>query len=81
MQGEHHDLVHELPGHKDMIHHLKMNNTHFQRLFNEYHDLTNKIETVEKNNSNIADEHLKEMKVKRLDLKDDMFKMIVNEIN
>lgn len=79
MLGEHHDLLHELPEHKDAIHNLKMNDAHFNRLFTEYHDLTHKIESIEKNNSNIADEHLKEMKTKRLTLKDDMFKIIVNE--
>ena len=77
MLGEHHDLHHEFPEHKDAIHHLKMNNAHFQRLFEEYHNLTHKIESVEKNNSNISDEHLKEMKIKRLDLKDGMLQMIV----
>lgn len=79
MLGEHHDLLHELPEHKDAIHNLKMNNAHFNRLFTEYHDLTHTIESIEKNNSNITDEHLKEMKTKRLTLKDDMFKIIVNE--
>lgn len=77
MLGEHHDLHHEFPEHKDAIHHLKMNNAHFQRLFKEYHNLTHEIESVEKNNSNISDDHLKEMKIKRLDLKDGMLQMIV----
>lgn len=78
MLGEHHDLLHELPDHKEAIHNLKLSNAHFHRLFDEYHNLTNKVESVEKNNSNIADEHLKEMKVKRLELKDEMLKMIMD---
>ena len=79
MLGEHHDLIHELPEHKDAIHYLKMHDAHFQRLFDEYHKVTHQIESVEKNNSNITDTHLKEMKVKRLDLEDDMLKMILKK--
>lgn len=76
MLGEHHDLLHELPEHRDAIHDLKMNNAHFSRLFTEYHDLTHQIESIEKNNSNVSDEHLKEMKTKRLTLEDEMLAMI-----
>ncbi|CAA6813432.1 MAG: Unknown protein [uncultured Thiotrichaceae bacterium] len=79
MLGEHHDLHHELPEHKDAIHNLKMNDVHFNRLFTEYHDLTHQIESIEKNNSNVSDEHLKEMKTRRLTLKDDMLKMILKD--
>lgn len=78
IQGEHHDLAHEFPQHKDDIHHLKMNNKHFDRLFGEYHDVTNMVENIEKNNSNVSDSHLKEMKLKRLALKDDLYKMILD---
>ena len=77
MQGEHHDLVHELPEHKDAIHHLKMHNTHFARYFDEYHQLTDKIENIEKNNNTISDAEITDMKLKRLALKDDMYKMIM----
>lgn len=77
MQGEHHDLVHELPEHKDAIHHLKMHNMHFARYFDEYHELTDTIENIEKNNSTISDAEITDMKLKRLALKDDMYKMIM----
>lgn len=76
MLGEHHDLIHELPEHKEAIHYLKMHNAHFLRLFDEYHTVTHTIESIEKNNSNITDAHLKAMKIKRLDLEDGMLKMI-----
>ena len=79
MLGEHHDLHHEFPEHKDAIHHLKMNNTHFKRLFTDYHSLTHEIESVEMNNNNSFDERLKEMKIKRLGLKDSMLQMIVQD--
>jgi len=39
MLGEKHDLIHELPEHRERIHDLKMNDHHFARLFDEYHEL------------------------------------------
>ena len=36
MLTEKHDLIHELPEHREKIHELKMNNNHFARLFEEY---------------------------------------------
>jgi len=38
MTLEKHDLVHEFPESRDAIHELKMNNNHFSRLFDQYHD-------------------------------------------
>jgi len=76
MPIEHHDLIHELPEHKARIHDLKISDAHFKRLFNEYHELTREIENIEKNESNIDDVQLKEMKVHRLDLKDQLYKTI-----
>ena len=33
-----HDLLHELPGHRDTIHELKMTNARFAKLFEEHQD-------------------------------------------
>lgn len=43
MTIEHHDLVHEFPQLRDRIHELKTSNTHFRKLFDEYHTLTTSI--------------------------------------
>ncbi len=47
MTVEHHDLLHEFPEYKNQIHDLKVNNHHFRRLFDEYHELTIDIEKME----------------------------------
>lgn len=76
MFGEKHDLVHELPEYKDRIHELKMDNPHFSRLFDEYHDLDNEIRRIEEGIETTSDDYLEELKKKRLQHKDELFNMI-----
>ena len=73
---EKHDLVHELPEFRDQIHHLKMNDAHFSRLFEAYHELDHRIHQHESGLDNTSDEHLEELKKERLSLKDQLFAML-----
>jgi uncharacterized protein YdcH (DUF465 family) len=79
MLTEKHDLVHELPEHRERIHKLKMSNNHFSRLFDEYHDLDHEIHRIETGINITSDEHLNKRKLKRLNLKDELFGMIKAE--
>ncbi|MCW9089154.1 MAG: DUF465 domain-containing protein, partial [Gammaproteobacteria bacterium] len=47
MFGEHHDLIHELPEYREQIHEMKLNNAHFSRLFDEYHEVDHEIRRIE----------------------------------
>jgi len=76
MLTEKHDLVHELPEYRDAIHELKMNNHHFSRLFEEYHDIDHEIHRIETGVTTTSDEYLQERKKTRLHLKDELFQMI-----
>lgn len=76
MLTEKHDLIHELPEYRDRIHDLKMNNAHFAKLFDEYHDVDHEIHRIETGVENTADEYLEERKKTRLHLKDELFQMI-----
>ncbi|MEO1751639.1 YdcH family protein [Thiofaba sp. EF100] len=76
MTVDHHDLVHEFPEYKERIHQLKMDNAHFAKLFEEYNDLTNKIEVLENNEVPVADESLEDLKKQRLTLKDELYAML-----
>jgi len=76
MQNEKHDLVHELPEHRDTIHNLKMNNTHFAKLFDEYHEVDHEIHRIENGNETPSDEYVEERKKLRLNLKDQLFEII-----
>ena len=76
MLDEKHDLVHELPEHRDTIHRLKMENAHFARLFEEYHEVDHEVHRIETGTENTSDEYLESRKLKRLHLKDELFNMI-----
>ena len=76
MLTEKHDLVHELPEHRETIHQLKMNNNHFARLFDEYHEVDHEVHRIETGVENTSDDYLDERKKVRLHLKDELFQMI-----
>ena len=76
MLNEKHDLVHELPEHRETIHQLKMNNNHFARLFDEYHETDHEIHRIVTGVENTSDEYLEGKKKQRLHLKDELFQMI-----
>ena len=76
MSVEKHDLLHELPEHKDRIHQLKLENKHFSRLFEQYHDTDHEVRRIETGIENTSDDYLEERKKVRLQLKDELFRMI-----
>jgi uncharacterized protein YdcH (DUF465 family) len=80
MLGEKHDLVHELPEHRDRIHDLKLNDRHFSRLFDEYHQLDDDVRRIEEGLEASSDEHLEGLKLKRLQHKDELFRMIQSQV-
>ena len=79
MPIEHHDLHHEFPEYHDRIHELKLNNAHFSRLFDEYHDVDREVRRIEQEIEVTSDEYLEGLKKKRLSLKDQLFQMIIGK--
>ena len=73
---EAHDLVHELPEYKELIHTLKMTDGHFARLFEDYHTLNKDIHRIEVGAEAASDERLEDLKKKRLEAKDELFAML-----
>jgi len=76
MSVEHHDLIHELPELKDRIHELKVKDTHFRRLFDAYHELTRDIENMENEVTPVSTQTEEEAKVRRVHLKDELYRML-----
>ncbi len=76
MAIEHHDLIHEFPELRDRIHDLKVSNNHFRRLFDEYHELTTEIENMENEVTAVASHTESEAKMRRVHLKDELYKML-----
>lgn len=76
MSIEHHDLVHELPEFREEIHQLKMSDAHFSKLFDEYHVVTKQVEKMEAEIEPVATKVEEELKMKRLQLKDQLYAML-----
>lgn len=76
MSVEHHDLHHEFPELNDRIHELKLNNAHFRRLFEEYHELTSSIENMEDEKTPVSTRTEEEAKLRRVHLKDELYRML-----
>jgi hypothetical protein len=76
MPIEKHDLRHELPEFSEEIHQLKLNDAHFARLFDKYHELDHEINRIEQGIENTSDEYLEKLKVERLTLKDELYLML-----
>jgi len=76
MTIEHHDLVHDFPELRDRIHELKISNNHFRRLFDEYHELTTDIENMEAEVKAVSTHTEEEAKMRRVHLKDELYKML-----
>lgn len=71
-----HDLIHEFPDYRDAIHDLKMNDKHFARLFDEYHEIDQEVVRIENGAEASSDEFLEERKKVRLKLKDELYTML-----
>ncbi len=77
MNIEHHDLAHEFPEHREKIHHLKLENAHFAKLFDEYHLVTKDVERLEGEDMPVSDEVIENQKKERIQLKDQLYAMLV----
>ncbi|MCZ2720626.1 DUF465 domain-containing protein [Marinomonas sp. 15G1-11] len=79
MPVEHHSLANDLPEFKEEIHKLKINNAHFRKLFDEYHELTRHIENMENEVVPATTQEEEEAKHRRLALKDELYLMLQKE--
>lgn len=71
-----HEIAAEFPELKDRIHDLKTSDAHFQRLFDDYHDVNREVHRAEAAGINITDDHYEELKRKRMVLKDEIYQML-----
>ncbi|MFY7810754.1 MAG: YdcH family protein [Flavobacterium sp.] len=75
---EKHDLKHEFPEHEEKIHELKISNNHFKKLFEDYHEVNNNIHAIETDAVHTTDEVLNQLRIKRVQLKDQLYQIIIN---
>ncbi len=74
---EKHDLLHEFPEHKAKILELRKSSTHFKKMFDDYHALDEQIYNIEDGSVITSDEYLNELRLKRVHLKDSLYKLLL----
>lgn len=78
MAPENHDLLHELPEHREKIHALKVSDRHFAKLFDDYHAVDREVRRLEGEGIPVADESIEALKKQRLQLKDQLYSMLTH---
>jgi len=73
---EKHDLLHEFPEHKDKIHDLKISDTHFRSLFDEYHEIEHQIHRINMGSEIANDNFVHELKARLLFIKDEIYALL-----
>jgi hypothetical protein len=76
---ERHDLLHEFPAYKEKIHELKISDSHFRELFDEYHELEHQLHRINSGEEAVIDEFAHELKAKSLFMKDELYSMLTKD--
>lgn len=76
MSNTPHELAEEFPEFNDRIHELKVEDTHFAKLFDDYHEVNRAIHRAEENIEPTDDAHMDEMRKRRMVLKDEIYGML-----
>lgn len=76
MQIDNHSLVKEFPEHKQTIHDLKISDSHFAKLFEEYHVIEKEVHRLEVEDQPVSDTYIEDLKKKRLLLKDELYALL-----
>lgn len=71
-----HELAEEFPEFSELMHKLKTEDGHFQKLSEEYHELNREIHRAETEVEPVSDEHMEELKTRRVRLKDVIFELL-----
>ncbi len=67
-----HELAQKFPDKSELIHQLKLDNAHFSKLFEDYHQINRRIHRIEAQDSNRSDMLMQELKAKRIVLLDQL---------
>ncbi len=74
---ESHDLLHEFSEHREKILTLQKESNRFRKLQQEYQEADNHIHRIEMGAEATTDEHLNELRMKRVHLKDSLYLFLV----
>ncbi|MDX1812389.1 MAG: DUF465 domain-containing protein [Gammaproteobacteria bacterium] len=76
MLGEHHNLAQDMPEYKEKIHELKVSDSHFAKLLEEYDEVNKEILRIEEQIETPDDNYTEKLKLKRVNLKDELTAML-----
>ena len=71
-----HELAEEFPSHADRIHTLKSADTHFSRLYDEYHAINRAVHRAETNVEPLDALSEVSLRKRRASLKDELYAML-----
>jgi uncharacterized protein YdcH (DUF465 family) len=71
-----HELAADFPEHAEKISALRQSDAHFARLSDEYHALNREVHRAETDVEPTSDDHLSEMRKKRMALKDELYGLL-----
>ena len=71
-----HELLEEFPDRVEEIQKLKLENPHFSKLYDDYHEINRKVHVAETDIKPTTDEHLADLRKQRLLLKDQLFAIL-----
>ena len=71
-----HELAEEFPGHVDKMHELKQSDTHFARLFDEYHEINRAVHRAETNIEPMETLAETDLRKQRAHLKDEIWHIL-----
>jgi len=74
-----HSLYSDFPKYRGRINQLKLENEEFARMAAEYHRLDHQVHGLEMKDIPVTDQRFEELKLKRLNLKDELFRMLLPE--
>ncbi|SEQ86500.1 hypothetical protein SAMN03080615_03033 [Amphritea atlantica] len=77
MLGEEHSLAHDFPDYEDVIDQLKESDERFAKENRYYQSLDKQIRVLEMNNSPIDDLSMHQLKQERSELKDALYRRLV----
>jgi uncharacterized protein len=73
---DNHPLARDFPEHKDKIHQLKLSNSHFARLNEQYEEVDKAVIRLETGVEHASDADLDTQKQKRVRLKDELYALL-----
>ena len=73
-----HPLVEDFPEFSEKIAALKLEDSHFKKLFEQYDELDHEVYRVEADAEPTTDDRLNELRLKRVHLKDEIYQYLLN---